>query len=99
VEGADDDGSSEPWSSRAGDINQERALAISIATRNQGDATWISGAEWRMNGRGIGGLVAARDPAGFRVAERIGMVRGSGALIFLICSGGEGGDGTGSEGV
>lgn len=32
VEGADGDGSSEPWSSRAGDINQERALALAVST-------------------------------------------------------------------
>lgn len=32
MEGADGDGSSEPWSSRAGDINQERALALAVST-------------------------------------------------------------------
>ena len=42
-----------------------------------GVATAISGASGRMNG-------GARDTVGFRVAERIGVVRGSGALIFSI---------------
>jgi hypothetical protein len=45
---------------------------IGVLTGGRGAAA-ISGTSGRMDGGGIWGSVAARDPADFRVAERIGV--------------------------
>lgn len=77
------DGSSEPWSSRAGDINQERALAPAVST-----PTVVAGRD------GAGFAVAERSGSEWRGA---GWWPGDGVELsgFLDLLG----TGRGSEGV